>query len=325
MPSDPAVSVIIIFFNARQFFREAIVSVLSQTSQDWELILADDGSTDGSTEIAREYENQYPGRVRYVEHENHRNRGMSPTRNLAVRHSRGKWIAFLDSDDVWLPDKIQEQLELLTKHPDAGLLYGCPLYWFSWSPNLAAFRDCQPGLSVPPDSLIQPPELLLRTYPLGKGPAPCPSDLIVSRTVFDRVGGFEESFGGIYQMYEDQAFLTKVYRTTPVFASGLCWTKYRQHPAACTISTRDSGQYKDVRRFFLTYLEKQWREQQEQNPAAWAALRRAWWPYEHPVLGEIETLFRRAAGRARRTLFKPKAVVTPSARESLSRAGNPRP
>jgi glycosyltransferase involved in cell wall biosynthesis len=317
MPTGPFVSVIVIFFNARPFFREAIDSIFAQTYPNWELILADDGSTDGSTEIAKEYERQYPGRVRYVEHEEHRNRGMSPTRNLAVRHGRGEWIAFLDADDVWVPNKLEHQMCLLAKHPDAGLLYGSPLYWFSWSEIPAGFNDCQPGLGVPPESLIYPPELLLRNYPLGKGPAPCPSDLVVARAVYERVGGFEESFGGSYQMYEDQAFLAKVYRTTPVFASGFCWTRYRQHPAACTIVNRDSGRYKHVRRFFLEYLERLLLEDREQNPAVWEALRRAWWPYEHPVLAEVESLFARGARRARKEISRARGtLLRPSVRGS---------
>src|ERR1700693_3727920 len=123
MSSEPAVSVIIIFFNAQRFLREAIDSVFAQTSQNWELILADDGSIDGSTAMARDYEAKYPDRVRCVEHEAHRNRGMSPTRNLGARHSRGQWIAFLDADDVWYPNKLEEQRQLLAAHPEAGLLY----------------------------------------------------------------------------------------------------------------------------------------------------------------------------------------------------------
>jgi len=67
---------------------------------------------------------------------------------------------------------------------------------------------------------------LLRSYPLGHGPAPCPSDLIVKRSVVQHVGGFEESFVGPFQMYEDQAFLSKVYLIAPAFVSGRCGTWY---------------------------------------------------------------------------------------------------
>ncbi len=86
----PRVSVICIFFQAERFFREAIDSVLAQEGADFELILVDDGSTDSSTQIAREYCALDPGRIRYLEHPGHANRGMSATRNLGLRSGAGR-------------------------------------------------------------------------------------------------------------------------------------------------------------------------------------------------------------------------------------------
>jgi glycosyltransferase involved in cell wall biosynthesis len=297
MEIAPAISVIIIFYNAESFLEEAIRSVFSQTESNWELILVDDGSTDHSTEIARECVRLSPQKVRYFEHFGHQNRGMSACRNLGIRNCRAQWIAFLDADDVWEPDKLAQQRNILAMYPEAGLLYGSPLYWFSWSPQLTSFRDCQPGLSVRPESLVYPPDLMLKTYPLGSGPAPVPSDLIVSRSVAERIGGFEELFGGIYQMYEDQAFLAKIYLTTPVFVSGRCWTRYRQHPNACTTVVRDSGHYREVRRFFLEYLQRYLLAQHVENPAIWNAWQRAWWPYQHPLFWFAYDLARRVTRR----------------------------
>jgi glycosyltransferase involved in cell wall biosynthesis len=296
----PAVSAVIIFYNAEQFLEDAIRSVFSQTEPDWELLLVDDGSTDRSTGIAREYTHLHPEKVRYFEHLGHQNRGMSASRNLGIHNCRGPWIAFLDADDVWEPDKLSQQRNILGLHPEAGFLYGSPLYWFSWSPQLANFRDCQPGLSVAPESLVYPPDLMLRTYPLGSGPAPVPSDVIVSRLVAEQVGGFEESFGGIYQMYEDQAFLAKVYLSTPAYISGRCWTRYRQHPNACSTVVRDSGCYREVRRLFLEFLQQYLLEKRVEHPAIWNALRRAWWPYHHPYLWLACDLLRRVWRRLRR-------------------------
>ena len=99
------VSVIIIFFNEARFLRQAIESVLVQTYDDWELLLVDDGSSDDSTAIARAYAALCPGKVIYLEHRDHQNRGASPSRNLGISHSRGDYIAFLDADDIWLPHK----------------------------------------------------------------------------------------------------------------------------------------------------------------------------------------------------------------------------
>src|SRR5260370_9964015 len=93
--AEPFFSVIVIFYNAQRFLREAIDSVIRQTEQSWELLLADDGSTDESATIARECANQMPGKIRYLHHPDRRNHGMIATRNLRIRHSRAPWIALL--------------------------------------------------------------------------------------------------------------------------------------------------------------------------------------------------------------------------------------
>src|ERR671932_218944 len=119
MSSKPSVSVITIFLDAEKFIREAVESVLGQTYKDWELLLVDDGSTDGSTQIALEYTEQYPGKIRYLEHPGHQNRGMSASRNLGLSHSEGRYVAFLDADDVWVAHKLEQQVTILGSQPEA--------------------------------------------------------------------------------------------------------------------------------------------------------------------------------------------------------------
>ena len=102
MPGKPLVSAIIVFWNEEQFIEEAIESVFGQTYGHWELLLVDDGSSDRSSKIARHYTDQYPDKVRYFEHQGHVNRGMSASRNLGVGSARGRYISYLDGDDVWL-------------------------------------------------------------------------------------------------------------------------------------------------------------------------------------------------------------------------------
>jgi glycosyltransferase involved in cell wall biosynthesis len=143
MYEKPQVSVIVIFLNEEQFLEEAIASVFAQSYARWELLLVDDGSTDGSTAIARQYAQQYPEKVRYLEHEGHLNRGMSASRNLGARHAAGKYIAFLDGDDVWLPNKLEQQVAILEVHPEAAMVYGPLRRWYSWrcaSPNESSYR-----------------------------------------------------------------------------------------------------------------------------------------------------------------------------------------
>src|SRR5437763_12027213 len=113
--------------------RESLDSVLAQTYADWELLLVDDGSTDESSAIALEYVRRLPDRVRYLEHPGRENRGISASRNLGVRHARGEFVAELDADDVWLPEKLERLVPVLESHPQIGMVYGNTLFWHSWS------------------------------------------------------------------------------------------------------------------------------------------------------------------------------------------------
>ena len=102
-PARPRVTIIVIFLNAAPFLAEAVDSALAQTFQDFEIILVDDGSSDGSTELAQAYARRHPAKVRYLEHPGHVNRGMSASRNTGAAAGGGDLIAFLDADDVWEP------------------------------------------------------------------------------------------------------------------------------------------------------------------------------------------------------------------------------
>ena len=250
------VSVIVPFLNAHPFLEEAVASVLGQTYADWELLLVDDGSTDPGTQIARELAAAHPARIRYLEHPGHRNLGVCASRNLAVREARGDLVALLDADDVWLPTKLAEQVEILDRHPRAGMVYGHSRYWRSWRPELDETHDRVPPLGVATDRLYRPGELSLLLYPMGRAAAPCPSDLLLRKSLVERVGGFEEDFHHEYQLYEDQAFLSKVYLASHVFVSSACWDLYRLHADSCDARVHRSGQYDKVRRFFLAWFDE---------------------------------------------------------------------
>jgi len=103
----PLISIIIPTYNRAHCIDEAIQSVLSQTTQDWELLIIDDGSTDNTLEILA----KYGEKVRAIKQVNS---GPSAARNLGARSANGKYLAFLDSDDKWLPDKLTEQLKLMS-------------------------------------------------------------------------------------------------------------------------------------------------------------------------------------------------------------------
>jgi glycosyltransferase involved in cell wall biosynthesis/SAM-dependent methyltransferase len=269
----PLVSVVTIFLNGERFIQEAIESVLAQGYASWELLLVDDGSSDGSTGIARRYAGEHPGRIRYLEHDNHVNRGMSASRNLGIRNARGEYLALLDSDDVWLPQKLERQVAILERHPSAIMVYGATQYWHGWTgqPEAVA-QDHIPDLGVLADRLYEPPSLTTALYPLGTGTAPCPSDLLLRRAAVELTGGFEECFTGLY---EDQAFLAKVYLSGPVFVSSECWDRYRIHPESCMSSMRRTGDYSAVRQFFLHWLQMYLRRRTISDAAVWTALRGA--------------------------------------------------
>src|SRR5205085_8802301 len=138
----------------------------------------------------RRYAALHPTRVRYLDHPAHENRGMSAARNLGIRSVRGDYIAFVDADDVWLPQKLEQQAAVLAAHPQAGMVYAPTEYWYSWTGNPAdSDRDMVPPLGLPPGTLIRPPTLLLRFLQnRAKPPGTC--SVLLRREVVAAVGGF---------------------------------------------------------------------------------------------------------------------------------------
>lgn len=248
MNRDPLVSVVIIFLDEAAFLAEAIESVLAQTHSDWQLLLVDDGSSDGSTGIARDYAARHAERIRYMDHEAHANRGMSASRNLGLAHARGKYVAFLDADDVWLPTKLEEQLLIAERFPEVALVYGRTLIWHSWAEGVGTDADFFYDLGVAPDRALQPPLLALLLIG-NKAQSPTTCNALMRRNAVLQVGGFEDSFTG---MFEDQVLFLKLLLRFPGYVSSSCWAKYRQRPDSCSAADERSGL---TRRAYLRYLE----------------------------------------------------------------------
>jgi glycosyltransferase involved in cell wall biosynthesis len=276
------VSVVAIFLNAKRFIEEAIESVFAQTDNRWELLLVDDGSTDGSAAIARRYAERHPEQVCYLEHPGHVNRGMSASRNLGVSNARGKYLAFLDADDVWLPHKLEQQIPILDSQPEAAMVYGLSQWWYSWAGNQEnGNRDFVHDLGVPPNTLIRPPTLLTRFFLAQDAAIPGPTDVLVRREAIERVGGFEEVFRGAY---EDEAFYAKLCLNAPVFAVNTCWDKYRQHPSSSNSIMQKTGQEYATRLFFLNWLAGYLARQGFKDAGILQALRKELWRCRHPKL-----------------------------------------
>lgn len=114
----PTVSVITPAFNAAPYVRESLDSVVAQTFKDFEVIVVDDGSTDETAAIADWYAQRDP-RIRVIRQSNH---GIAAARNVAIAHARGRFFALLDSDDLWFPRYLEEQVAILQRHPDVAVL-----------------------------------------------------------------------------------------------------------------------------------------------------------------------------------------------------------
>ncbi len=282
----PLVSVVIIFLNpGARYLDEAIASVRAQTLGDWELLLVDDGSTDDSSAVALAAAAADPARIHHLEHPGHENRGMSASRNLGIATARGRYLAFLDADDVYLPERLAHQVAVLEAHPEVGMVYGPTVLWHSWRPNAALPDEIEPlGL---PTGVPHPPGAVLRRLIETRGaimPGIC--SLTVRRAAALAVGSFEAQFRGCY---EDQVFFSKICAQETVMLTEHCDARYRQHADSCTAVAQQSGEYRETlphptRERYLRWLAAYAAEQGLADPALDRALARDLWPYEHPLL-----------------------------------------
>ena len=169
----PRVSVVIPAFNRWRLLAEAIDSVLAQSYRDFELIVVDDGSTDATaSELAK-----LASRLQFFVTER---RGVSAARNLGVSQSRGHYIAFLDSDDLWLNSKLERQTRFMDKHPEFHICQTDEI----WIRN---------GVRVNPKAVHQKPSGDIFSSSLEL----ClvsPSAVMMTKALFDRTGGFDEAF-----------------------------------------------------------------------------------------------------------------------------------
>jgi glycosyltransferase involved in cell wall biosynthesis len=276
--NGPLVSAIIIFFDDEKFLSEAVESVLAQSIDHWELLLVDDGSSDASTRIAREYADRFEGRVRYLEHEGHQNKGMSAARNLGVRHAKGKYLAFLDSDDVWMPDKLQRQVSLLESMPEVVMTYGPAMIWHSWAADIPAQKqDSVQVLGIQPEKLY-PGSKLMPIYLANEGVTPCNCGILVRADAVRRVNGFEASFRG---MYEDQVFYLKMCLEGPVYVSSDCLSRYRRHSASTVSVFHGTDEYHRARLSFLEWLHAYLKGKKRWNIHLWSTLNFELMRYKH--------------------------------------------
>lgn len=164
MGNESLVSVVIPVYNRERYLAEAIESVLGQSCGSTEIIVVDDGSTDGSGRVAK----GFGSRVRYTRQDNG---GIGAARNTGVEMAAGSFIAFLDSDDIWTEDKLELQMKAFEEMPHLDIIFG----------HVKQF--CSPELTVEARGKVRCPEKPMPGY--------VPSAVIVRRDAFFRVGLFD--------------------------------------------------------------------------------------------------------------------------------------
>jgi len=206
----PRVSVIIPTYNRKEYVQEAIDSVLAQTYTDYEIIVIDDGSSDVTGEALRA---RYGDRIRYIWQEN---QGESAARNYGIGISQGEFVALLDSDDLWLPDKLAKQIDVLDRNPDKVLVFTA-----SWKID-ATGRRLE---SLPVCSNVDESQLTLESLCLKNAMGYAVSTVLIRRHTLELVGRFDPTI----RYGEDWDLWLKLRRQGEFISLNEPLACYRQH------------------------------------------------------------------------------------------------
>ena len=173
------ISVIIPCYNSERFVERAINSVLAQTCKEYEIIVIDDGSTDRTAEKVR----AYGPAVRYL---HQKNRGLPAARNTGIAIAQGEYIALLDDDDWWVPEKLERQIAVLSSHPEAALVY-CDARVVYENGDAEELFLAQYDYGITPPAGFVREQLLAHNFIL-------PSTVMMVRSKLNEVCGFDEEF-----------------------------------------------------------------------------------------------------------------------------------
>lgn len=177
----PLISVVIPTYNRADILPDTLDSVWSQTYRPLEVLVVDDGSTDETQQVLKTWKSRREAADFLVCLLSQANQGANAARNRGIREVRGECIAFLDSDDLWLPDKLRRQMALFEERPEVGAVY-CGLRHRDLETGQVVEAS---GLGYPSGSLL--PQLLIQDV---TAPTPC---FVLRRACFDRAGLFDES------------------------------------------------------------------------------------------------------------------------------------
>lgn len=181
------VSVIIPVYGAEKYIATTLQSVIAQTYQHLEILVIDDGGLDKSIEICRQFQDP---RISII---TQKNRGLAGARNTGIRHAQGDYLAFLDADDLWLPEKLEKHVEHLEKSPLVGISYCCSAFIDEAGTPLGIYQ-------TPKLTGITIPNLLCRN-PISNGSAP-----VIRKEVFEEIKFQENLYGTVEDFYFDDSF-----------------------------------------------------------------------------------------------------------------------
>ena len=205
--ANPKVSVIIPTYNRATKVGKTIESVLAQTVTDLEVIVVDDGSSDGTEKVLAE---TFGDRIRYFAQAN---QGVSTARNKGIAEARGDWLAFLDSDDVWEKDKLEWQLKALGRFSKCGACY-TDVRLLNHPETRTLFQMAERGYLHEEGMGVNPEVLELLVRPGGAGMVVCISSLMARTAAVRRTGGFDRELG----FYADSEFMFRL-----AVAVGFCY------------------------------------------------------------------------------------------------------
>lgn len=289
------VSIVMPFLDPNpEHFEQAIESVLGQTYEDWELILVDDGSGEPARRIAERYVADQPDRMQLIPSATNRPAGVSVARNTGVEVASGEFLAMLDADDVFMPDRLARHVEVLIANPQVAMAVSDTQWWFSWGDppekgDEHRSAGVKPGVVAPPRFLIQ----ILRRR--GEEPGTC--SMTLRRSVVMEVEGFEREWR---QLYEDQVFFTKIFSRFPVFyLPGVC-SRYRRVPTSLSRAT-PHDEALEVRGEFLAWVDDYARREvpEPYREEILAACRRGNWFLDNPRAADATRRFWKACRRVR--------------------------
>ena len=212
----PTVDIILPAYNAAAFLPMALDSVVAQTFADWRILLVDDGSTDETAVIALRYAEQLGPKLHYI-HQG--NRGLPAARNTAIRHAEAEFLALLDADDVWLPQRLEASLRLFAGRPEIGLSYGLIEGIDSTGKVVGRFTERKQH----PEGWIAP-LIYMRTMDL-----PCPT-VTFRRSCVEQIGLFDETL----RATEDRDLWVRIAQRFQVACVPEVIAQYRTSPQAMT-------------------------------------------------------------------------------------------